>query len=152
MSARSLQLMENREKQMASTIWLLCIGYSINCSPGLVWRFVTTLAPDQKMDGNWSLGLFCLIWWQYSTNFIFYAVRVRQYRRAYRFLLSDIGSYVRKLARRGVSVVADQTRDRGGRSSPEHWSQGEGRASTRSTNIPLIEATSRTSTVGPNTV
>ena len=65
------------------TTWalsLLCLCYIVFVGPIVI----TTLAGFQ---GQINLLCFILYWFQYSTNFIIYAAKSEQYRRAYRLYM-----------------------------------------------------------------
>ena len=72
--------LSNRDMRTTWTLCLLCCCYIIFVGP-------IVLSTLTGVQGQLNLLCFILYWFQYSTNFIIYAAKSEQYRRAYRLYL-----------------------------------------------------------------
>ena len=76
---------------MTRTLFLICFAYYLFVAPKSIWNiwFYEISIPDVQ------LGLFCLYWLQYSVNFVIYAARCEQYRKAYMYTLKAVNNHFR---------------------------------------------------------
>ena len=61
--------------------------------------FVLPITFVHEVDAYIHLGALCIYWLQYSLNFVIYAARIEQYRRAYVLFLRDFGQVISGLIR-----------------------------------------------------
>ena len=71
--------LDSRDHHMTWTILLLCFCYAIFSFPISILNMLGLEADWRKVQ----LCLFCVYWLQYTINFVVYALRSKQYRRAY---------------------------------------------------------------------
>ena len=68
---------------MTCTLFVICLCYLIFVMP----ISILNLADPTAEHVNIHLIFFCIYWLQYSLNFVIYALRSEQYRRAYSYLI-----------------------------------------------------------------
>ena len=90
LDARSSQQIQDRERRMTETLFLLCVSYMVFVLP----LFITMCFNRNVSMPNLHLAVFCVYWIQYSANFVIYAARNQQYRRAYVLILTDIWAMI----------------------------------------------------------
>ncbi|TRY76938.1 hypothetical protein TCAL_14708 [Tigriopus californicus] len=75
-----------REYNMTCTLFLICLCYLVFVAPIAIVNIIDPTAQNPQLH----LAFFCVYWFQYSLNFLIYAARCEQYRRAYFFFLGKI--------------------------------------------------------------
>ncbi len=82
--------LNNRDHHMTWTILLICTCY-------VIFAFPITILNVLGLEATWrkvQLTLFSIYWLQYCINFVIYALRSRQYRKAYWDFLTRFVSYI----------------------------------------------------------
>ncbi|TRY76927.1 hypothetical protein TCAL_13052 [Tigriopus californicus] len=85
-SEENRRLVMKRESSMTRTLFAICVCYIIFVGPIAI---VNIIDPTGQLPAL-HLTFFCLYWFQYSLNFLIYAARCQQYKRAYAFLLGQM--------------------------------------------------------------
>ena len=75
---------EKREMQTIWTLFWACFCFFIFVIPTILLEFIDT----ENMNVN--LFFYSTYWLQFSLNFVIYAVRSEQYRKAYGFFLKEV--------------------------------------------------------------
>ena len=76
-----------RELKTTWTLILVCTCFIVFVGPlALLYYFFKASIPSPEVD----LLIFCLYWCQYSLNFVIYAAKSEQYRKAYKFFLTKV--------------------------------------------------------------
>ena len=84
------KLLNKNERRITWTLFLICMCYFV---------FVLPITFVHEVDAYIHLGALCIYWLQYSLNFVIYAARIEQYRRAYVLFLRDFGQVISGLIR-----------------------------------------------------
>ena len=80
------RVLQKRDIRMTTTLFLVCFCYFLFVAPIAVANIVDYHVNKPEVH----LGTHCLYWLQYSLNFVIYAARSEQYRKAYLFFLNQV--------------------------------------------------------------